>query len=134
MLTLKRWIAGPLVIAGLAALIVAPCRSAVAQAAAPALPALIPQNSLMVSSIDVNWLWDTTASIRKAAKVNAAIEKAEAKSHISIEDDIKPWAGQIAFAVLDVKKKSASVIIYAQIRDQIKFMATVAKLTASLVG
>jgi len=131
MLTLKRWIAGPLVIAGLAALIVAPCRSAVAQAAAPALPALIPQNSLMVSSIDVNWLWDTTASIRKAAKVNAAIEKAEAKSHISIEDDIKPWAGQIAFAVLDVKKKSASVIIYAQIRDQIKFMATVAKLTAA---
>jgi len=131
MLTLKRWIAGSLLIAGLAALIVAPCRSAVAQATAPALPALIPQNSLMVASVDVGWLWDTTASIRKAAKVNDAIEKAEAKTHISIEDDIKPWAGQIAVAVLDVKKSSASVLVYAQIRDQLKFMATIAKLQAA---
>jgi hypothetical protein len=115
-------------IIGIAAATTAITVHAIAQSSPPTLQSLIPKDAQMAGSIQANWLWDATASIRKTPEVSKAIAEAEAKSGLSFEDDIAPWAGQIGVAGVHVGEPNGQVLVYAEIRDSGKFMSTIAKL------
>jgi len=81
------------------------------------LTSLIPLDSPGMASIDLPWLWKSTAFIRVIPEVRTGINSAEDEVGLSFEKDLLPWAGQVAFAMTDFRDDGPSWAIYLQIRD-----------------
>ncbi|MHB9134670.1 MAG: DUF3352 domain-containing protein [Armatimonadota bacterium] len=94
-------------------------------AAQPAsLYALIPLDSPVTASVDVPWLWKTSAPLRSIAAVGNGVQGVEQALGLSFENDVLPWAGQAGFALTDVRKDGPGLAILLQIRDAERMMGS----------
>jgi hypothetical protein len=132
------WVFPRLLFAVVVTVMAAGARLAIAQTAppppAPALQAILPQDTALAANIQSDWLWSATTSLRDIPSVAAAIAQAEKATGLSFENDVVPWVGQVAVAGIRPGATDQQVIIYAQIRDTTKFMATVSALQANAVS
>ena len=81
------------------------------------LYALIPRDSPVTASVDIPWLWQSTAGFRNIDAVKGELRAAEAALGLSLEHDVLPWVGQAAFIVTDIKQDGPAWALFLQIRD-----------------
>ncbi len=95
------------------------------------LYSLVPLASPVTASVDVPWLWKTTAGLRNNPMAGSGLQAMQASLGLSFENDVLPWAGQAAFAVTDVHQDGPSFALFVQIRDA-EHMIPSARLEAVL--
>lgn len=101
---------------------------AAAQTAPPTLQSILPQDSVIAGSVQSDWLWTTTASLRAIPQVSKAISDMNTQSGMSFENDVQPWAGQIGVSFFNPTKDDANVAVYVEIKDPAKFAVSMVKL------
>ncbi|MEI7833973.1 MAG: DUF3352 domain-containing protein, partial [bacterium] len=89
-----------------------------ASAADLPLESMVPLNTPGVIAVDPSYLWKNSSNIRKEKEVSNGIGKLENTLGISIENDILPWAGQVAVSFTGNDGNIPNGIILVQIRDQ----------------
>ncbi|MEI7832501.1 MAG: DUF3352 domain-containing protein, partial [bacterium] len=93
------------------------------------LTAVLPLTSPGFISVDTQYLWNSSAEIRKSEVVDETINDFNLATGLSLNDDIMSWTGQIAIASLDYDEyyhfpeSPTESLILIQIRDQAVYAA-----------
>ena len=93
------------------------------------LTAILSQNSTGFISVDTQYLWNSSAEIRKSDVVDETINDFNLATGLSLNDDIFSWTGQIAIASLNYEEtwhfpdRPMESLILIQIRDQAVYAA-----------
>jgi hypothetical protein len=94
----------------------------------PALETVIPGGSMGYAAGDARWVWDATADVRAEPAVAKGIREMESKLGFTLEKDVMPWAGDVAFAMIDAKPGAMNGAIYIEVKDQRRFYNTVQRV------
>ncbi len=94
----------------------------------PPLEALLPADTAAIVSVDTPWWWRTSASLRAQPPVREAIARAEKEAGLSFEDDVAPWVGQVAVAVLRADARRPQIVVCARVRDYAAFARCLSRL------
>lgn len=99
------------------------CVGASAQQVAAGTPIsrLLPADTSVVVSADVNWWWQNLATVRAMPQVQGGISAAEQALGISFDKDLFPCVGQFGFGMIDMKGNMPHMLFMLEIRDQASF-------------
>lgn len=82
---------------------------------------LLPADTAFLYTAEVASFAPTMAKLQAVPKVNTALNAIEHTLGFSLAKDVLPWAGQLAFAFLDVKANNPRMLLLLEIRDQAAF-------------
>lgn len=81
------------------------------------LYSFVPLDSPVTMSVDVPWVWQSTADLRNKAEMNGAFQAIEQGLGLSFETDVLPWVGQTAITMTDMRPEGPAWALLLQIRD-----------------
>lgn len=130
----KRWWQRPAALLGLSAAAFGVAWAAYDVALRPAPVAeLIPEYVPGFAVVDARHVWDLTADVRNTKEARKALATMEKELHISVAEDILPWAGEIAVAPLSLKQIAhPDIAVLIQVRNPAQYYLTMTRLRTRL--
>ena len=95
--------------------------SAADQPAVTPIAKLLPADSLFAISADAAGFAQNIDKLQAVPKLHDALAAADKALGFSLEKDVAPWTGQLAYAFLDVNANTPRMVVLVEIRDQTAF-------------
>ncbi len=92
------------------------------------LEAMIPESAFAFTNGDARWMWDATDELREGPQIRAGLAEMEKELGVSLEEDVVPWAGQVAGAMLSMDPKQPQSAFFIEVRNPIQYYATMTRM------
>ena len=93
---------------------------------------LLPGGAIFVMSADTRGFTRNLAQLQAIPNMQAMLDTADKALGFSLVKDVVPWAGQFAFALLDVKANNPRVLLLLEIHDPAAFQQALPRMQTSL--
>lgn len=93
---------------------------------------LLPADTAITVSAETAGLTEGLARLQAVPKVKTALESFEQTLGFSLAHDVLPWAGQLDFALLDMKADNPRMLLLLEIRDPVAFQQALPLLQTQL--